>query len=58
MVPPTILIEDNPWKKLLSGLGKRLSEEEKPEVVVVISPHFTSWNGEFLIKIQNPLPCI
>ncbi|MGC8597059.1 MAG: dioxygenase [Thermocladium sp.] len=55
---PTILIEDNPWKKLLSNLGKRLSEEEKPEAVVVISPHFTSWNGEFLIEIQDPLPCI
>ncbi|MFP3178342.1 MAG: hypothetical protein RXQ96_05170 [Thermocladium sp.] len=41
-MPPTILIEDNPWKKPLSSLGRRLSEEEKPEAVVIISPHFTS----------------
>lgn len=52
---PTILVEDNPWKKLMSEIGRLVG---KPETVVTISPHFISWKDEFLIEVSPELECI
>lgn len=52
---PMILIENDPWKDILREWGKRLG---KIDTVVVISPHFFSWSGTFLVEVQPKLECI
>ncbi|MCG3109033.1 hypothetical protein L3N51_01323 [Metallosphaera sp. J1] len=55
---PTILVEDIPWKKLMKEIGERVRREVNPETVVVLSPHFISWNGKHLVEVQERLECI
>ncbi|BDC17777.1 dioxygenase [Acidianus sp. HS-5] len=55
---PLLLIEDNKWKETLHNIGKKIREELDPSTVIVISPHFFSWTGKFLIETQEKLECI
>ncbi|QKR00134.1 dioxygenase [Metallosphaera tengchongensis] len=55
---PTILVEDIPWKKLMTQIGDRVRREYSPEVVITLSPHFISWNGKHLVEVQGKLECI
>ena len=52
---PMILIEKDPWKDLLKEWSKKLG---KYDTIVVISPHFFSWSGTFLVETQPTLECI
>ncbi|MDT7902281.1 MAG: dioxygenase [Acidianus sp.] len=55
---PLLLIEENKWKETLRNLGKKIRKEIGPEIAIIISPHFFSWNGKFLIETQEKLECI
>ena len=55
---PTILTENNKWKDTLRSIGKRIKDELNPQTVVVVSPHFFSWSGTFLVETQEKLECI
>jgi Uncharacterized conserved protein len=55
---PTILVENVKWKHFLSQLGERIRNEMQPEVAIVLSPHFVSWDGFHLVETQRSLNCI
>ncbi|BFI74785.1 DODA-type extradiol aromatic ring-opening family dioxygenase [Sulfurisphaera ohwakuensis] len=52
---PMILVENDPWKDLLREWGKKLG---KFDSIIIISPHFFSWSGTFLVETQPKLECI
>lgn len=52
---PMILIQNDPWKDLLKEWAKKLGNFD---TVIVISPHFFSWSGAFLVETQPKLECI
>ncbi len=55
---PMILVENSPWKELWRRIGEEIRREVNPEVIVVISPHFFSFNKKFLVETQEELKCI
>ncbi len=55
---PTILTEENKWKDLLRNIGKDVMEKYKPDTIIVSSPHFISWSGDYYIENSEKLECI
>lgn len=39
-------------------VGEKVKEETNPDTIVVVSPHFISWNGRHLVEVQEQLECI